>query len=143
MKITTQGRLALLAGLSLLALMVFATGIQAAQAATVAGSGAGSGTVFTPPHELQGPTAAAPAGTQASTTVRREARAGRAAQVAIPSTAQSVSSRTVWIVAGSVAAALIVVIAAWALLRRRRQPGERPSAAYCAQHPEDPLCTMA
>ena len=139
MKITTWRRLALLSGLSLLALMVFATGIQAAQAATVAGSGAGSGTAFTTPHELQGPTAAAPAGTQGSTAVRRNARAGRTPQVANPSTAQSVSSRTVWIVAGSAAAALIVILA-WVLVRSRRQPGGRPSAAYCAQHPGDPLC---
>jgi hypothetical protein len=139
MKITTQSRLALLAGLSLLALMVFATGVQAAQAATVAESGAGSGTVFTTPHELQAPTAAAPAGTQGSTAVRRDAHAGRTTQVASASTAQSVSSRTVWIVAGSAAAALIVILA-WVLVRSRRQPGGRPSAAYCAQHPGDPLC---
>ena len=139
MKITTQSRLALLAGLSLLALMVFATGVQAAQAATVAGSGAGSGTVFTTPHELQAPTAAAPAGTQGSTAVRRAAHAGRTTQVASASPAQSVSSRTVWIVAGSAAAALIVILA-WVLVRSRRQPGGRPSAAYCAQHPGDPLC---
>lgn len=139
MKITTRSRLALLSGLSLLALMVFATGIQAAQAATVAGSGAGSGTVFTSPHDLQGPTAAAPAGTQGSTAVRRNARAGRAPQVANPSTAQSVSAKTVWIVAGSVAAALILILA-WVLVRSRRQPTGRPSAAYCAQHPGDPLC---
>ena len=134
MKITTPSRLALLVGLSLLALMVCATGIQAAQAATDAGSGAGSGTVFAPPHELQGPTAAAPAGTQGSAAARRDARAGRASQVANASTAQSVSSRTVWIVAGSAAAALIVILA-WVLVRSRRQPGGRPSAAYCAQHP--------
>jgi hypothetical protein len=43
MKITVQRRLALLAALLLLALVVFATGIQAAQAATVNGTGAGSG----------------------------------------------------------------------------------------------------
>ena len=139
MKITTLSRLALLSGLSLLALMVFATGIQAAQAATVAGSGVGSGTGLTTPHALQGLAAAAPAGTQGSTAVRRNARAGRAPQVANASTAQPVSSRTVWIVAGSAAAALVVILA-WVLVRSRRQPGGRPSAAYCAQHPGDPLC---
>ena len=138
MKITTQSRLALLAGLSLLALLVFATGIQAAQAATVAGSGAGSGIAFRLPHELQ-PDDSGPAGTQGSTAVRHDARAGRTPQGANVSTAQSVSSRTVWIVAGSFAAALIVILA-WVLVRRRRQPGGRPSAAYCAQHPGDPLC---
>ncbi len=51
------------------------------------------------------------------------------------------SSTTTWIVAGSAAAALIVVIAAWALARRRRRPGALASATYCAQHPEDPLCS--
>ena len=51
------------------------------------------------------------------------------------------SSTTAWIAVGSAAAVLLVGFAAWALLRRRRQPGELASAAYCAQHPEDPLCS--
>jgi hypothetical protein len=44
MKITVQRRLALLAALLILALVLFAAGIQAAQAANAAGTGAGSGT---------------------------------------------------------------------------------------------------
>jgi hypothetical protein len=133
MKITVQSRLALLAGLLLVALIVFATGLQAAQAATVAGSGAGPGTAsFTTPTQPQG-----------STAVRHDARAGRAPQGINVSTAQSGSSSATsgnaWIAAGSAAAALIL-IAAGILVRRRRQPSGRPSPAYCAQHPEDPLC---
>ncbi len=135
MKITAQRRLPLLAGLLLLAMIVFATGVQAAQAATVAGSGAGSGTASLTTHISQ---------PQGLTGAQRSARGGRLA-VNIPA-AQSgslgTSSRTAWIAAGLAAAALIV-IAAWVLSRRRRRPGGRPSAAYCARHPEDPLCTTA
>jgi hypothetical protein len=52
------------------------------------------------------------------------------------------TSTTSWMVAGSIAAALIIVLTAWALLRRR-QPGERASATYCAHHLEDPACGAA
>lgn len=176
MKITAQRRLALLAGLLLLAAIVFATGIQAAQAMVDRGA---SGTAsFTTPTQLQFPTAAdqrahgqgvvasvpavtAPAEThgrggfdaahfappqpQGLTATRRYARGGRAPSVANVSAAQAASSgtssTTAWIAAGSAAAALIVGIAVWAAVRRR--PGGRPSAAYCAQHPEDALCTTA
>jgi hypothetical protein len=204
MKITARRRLALLAGLLLLAVIVFATGVQAALAATVVGTGvSGSGTASaTQKHgsgfpvpggqtatqagssatssQLQGLTAAAarqhvqgvvtsvpavtaPAGTQGGggfdaahfappqpqglTATRRYARGGRAPSVANVSAAQAASSgtssTTAWIAAGSAAAALIVGIAVWAPVRRRRRPGGRPSAAYCAQHPEDALCTTA
>ena len=153
---STERRLALLAGLVLLALIVLATGIQAAQAATVTGTGAGSGAAsFTSTTQLQGLTAAraaqhdqgtvlavtagtAPAGTQG--------RGGVASAAFAPASgAQPAASGTsaAWIIAGSVAAVLLVGFAAWAVLRRRRQPGERPSAAYCAQHGEDALCTAA
>jgi hypothetical protein len=158
MKTSAQKRLARLAGLLLLSLLVFATGIQAAQAAAVADSGAGSGTASsTAPHQLQGLTAArahqhdqgvvvsvaavtATAGTQ-----------GRGGVALAPFTSasgaqpasSSTSSTTAWIAAGSAAAALIVGFAAWALIRRRRQPGEFASATYCAQHPEDSLCMAA
>jgi len=137
MKITTQCRLALLAVLSLLAFMVFATGIQAAQAAAVEGSGAESGTAVVAAHD-PGATAG-PAAVQGTTAVRLDAHAGRISQVANASPARSVSSTTAWIVAGSIAAALIVILV-WVLVRSRRQPAVRASAAYCAQHPEDPVC---
>ena len=52
------------------------------------------------------------------------------------------SSTTYWLI-GSAVAVLIAGIGAWALLRRRRQPAESASAAYCARHPEDSLCGAA
>jgi hypothetical protein len=141
MKTTAQKRLARLAGLLLLSLLVFATGVQAAQAVPQgltpaqlhqyvgqAPSATGSGTGVTPAAGTQGrggvaltPFAPAPAAQPAS----------------------SGTSTTAWIVAGSAAALAVIGIAAWALLRRRRQPGERASAAYCTQHPEDSMCTAA
>jgi hypothetical protein len=156
MRITAQRRLALLAGLLLLALVVFATGIQAAQATTAVGTGAGSGAAsFTSTTQLQGLTAvraaqhdqgtvvAVTAGTAAAGT---QGRGGIASAPFAPASgAQPAASGTptAWIIAGSVAAVLLVGFAAWALMRRRRQSGERPSAAYCAQHSEDALCTAA
>ena len=140
MKTTAQSRLALLAGLLLLAVIVFATGIQAAQAATVVGTGvSGSGTSsFTTPLQPQGLTAA-----QLHHYNRGVPPLSSVAVAQPASSSSGTSSRTAWIAAGSAAAALIIVIAAWVLVRRRQQPGERQSAAYCAQHPEDPLCTRA
>lgn len=49
------------------------------------------------------------------------------------------SSTSAWIAAGSFAAIVLIGLAVW-MLTRRRQPGARASAAYCAQHPEDALC---
>jgi hypothetical protein len=65
-----------------------------------------------------------------------------AASGAAPASSDT-SSSTGWMFAGSAAAILFVAFLAWALIRRRRQPGERASAAYCAQHPEDALCATA
>ena len=177
---TVQRRLALLAGLLLLSLLVFVTGIQAAQAATVTGTGAGSGTAATPVTIQDSwvtaadtvPTSQGVAGaaatprdgwlTATNTAARNQsvAQAGTAPQdgwltsantsvaeaAAAPvSGAQTVSvdtsSTTAWIAFGSAAAVLLVGFAAWALIRRRRQPDGPASAAYCAQHPEDPLCS--
>lgn len=132
MKTTRHRRLALLAGL-LLALIVFATGIAAAQAKTdetVAGSGTAS---FTTPTQPQG-----------STAVPRGATGGRTVPD-VPATVSGSSAASAGN-AGTVAAltaAALIVIAAWVVARRRRRPAGRPSAAYCAQHPEDPLCTTA
>jgi hypothetical protein len=152
MKITVQRRLALLAALLLLALVVFATGIQAAQAATVTGTGAGSGKSTIDAQQL--PTLAQVQqhqgiGPYASVTTASAGTQGRggvgplaAASVAQPASSGT-SSTSAWIAIGSALAALIVGITAWALLRRRRQPGESVSATYCAQHPEDSLCGAA
>jgi len=154
MKITAQRRPALLAGLLLLSLLVFAISVQAAQAALVTGTGAGSGKstisalqvpTLAQVQQHQGigpyaPVTTAQAGTQG--------RGGVAAASLTPTqpkalTAASGSSTSAWIAAGSAAAIVLVGFAAWALMRRRRQREARPSAAYCAQHPEDGLCTAA
>jgi hypothetical protein len=156
MKTTVQRRLARLAGLLLLTLLVFATGVQAAQAALVAGAGVGSDTAsFTAPARLQGltPTAqsanqpgVAVSGTRVATSARTQGRGGITlaplAASGVRPASSGTSSTTAWIVAGSAAALLIVIVAAWVLIRRR-QPGELASATYCAQHPEDSLCAAA
>ena len=145
MKSRAQGSSALLAGLLLLALLVFATGIQAAQAATVDGTGAGqSAASFTQSSQLQGLTAVNAAQHDQGASVSLPAvtapaaAQGRggfdAAQFTPPSGSQA---------AGSTAAVLLVGFATWALMRRRRQPSARASAAYCAQHPDDALCIAA
>ncbi len=164
MKTTFQRRSVLLASLLLLSLLVLATGIQAAQAATVAGTGAGSGTTATSTTTQDGwltaantaardRDVAAAAATSTTTqdgwltaanTAARDrdvaaAAATRQASGAQPASSDT-SSTTAWIAVGSVAAVLLIGFATWALMRRR-QPGELPSAAYCAQHREDPLCS--
>jgi len=121
MKTAVQRRLALLAGLLIPSSLVFATGIQAA----------------TPSAPLDGWV------TAANTDARNQGVLGAVpapASGAQPASSDA-SSTTAWIAFGSAAAVLLVGFAAWALLRRRRQPGELASAAYCAQHPEDPLCS--
>jgi len=167
MKITTQKRLAVLEGLLLLSLLVFATGVQAAQAATGLSPLAGTqgrggldlrgtslsatgvsplaGTQGRGGLDLRGTSLAA---TDVSPLAGTQGRGGLdAARIARASGAQpassGTSSTTVWIVAGSAAVILFVAFLGWALIRRRRQPGERASAAYCAQHPEDALCATA
>jgi hypothetical protein len=136
MKITTKRRFALLAGLFLVASIVLATGVQTAQASVASTGGSAGGTgVATTPVPLHGP----PAGVLRAHDQGLSAPAGTAPA---PAGTQG-SSRTAWIAGGSAAVALIVVVGAWALLRRRRQPSGHPSAAYCAQHPEDPQCAMA
>jgi hypothetical protein len=136
MKTTFLRRFVLLASLLILSLLVLATGIQAAQAATVAGTGAGSGTAATPTTTQDGWL------TAANTAARDQVAVGA---VSVPasgaqSASSDTSSTTAWIAVGSVAAVLLVGFAAWALMRRR-QPGEFASAAYCEQHLEDPLCS--
>jgi hypothetical protein len=157
MKTTSQTRLARLAGLVLLSLLVFAIGVQAAPAAVVAGSGAGSGAVVsvtaaTAPAGTQGRGGAAvaslaPAQPQGLTAAQRHHFGGRfqptANILATQAASPGATSRSAWIAAGSAAAIVLVGFAAWALTRRRRQPGDRASAAYCAQHPDDAMCTTA
>jgi len=155
MKTIVQKRLARFAGLLVLSLLLVAVSVQAAQALRVQGSGLGA-VPQTTSSQLQGLTTAAQnqhhqgAAASASLLTPAAGTQGRGGVALAPSTPASgaqpassaTSSTTAWIV-GSVAAVLIVGFAAWALMRRRRQPGELASVAYCAQHPEDSLCRAA
>ncbi len=71
--------------------------------------------------------------------------AGIAAQPQSASSGTSGSSgssgTSAWVWIGIALAVLAASIATWAILRRRRS--EAPSAAYCAQHPDDALCGAA
>jgi len=155
MKTIVQKRLARFAGLLVLLLLLVAVSVQAAQAMRVQGSGLGA-VPQTTSSQLQGLTTAAQnqhhQGVAASAPLLTPAAGtqGRGGVALAPSTPASgaqpasstTSSTTAWIV-GTAAAVLIVGFAAWALMRRRRQPGELASVAYCAQHPEDSLCRAA
>ena len=153
MKIAAQRRLASLAGLLLLALVVSAVGVQAAQAVLATNTGGASGTVAVTPAlaatqgrggfdassfiapQQQGPAAA-----------QLQANGGRLpgeAHVLAASPGMSTSSTIAWIIGGTAAAVVIVLIAVLVPTRRRRQAGERPSKAYCAEHPDDALCMTA
>jgi hypothetical protein len=138
MKTTLQRRLELLSGLLLLALLVFAIGIQAAQADPLARVGTTPGNASTTPApgtQGRGGVALVPSapasGVQDSWSVM--------AATSGTSSSSGTSSTSYWII-GAAAAVIIAGIGAWALLRRRRQPA---SAAYCARHPEDSLCGAA
>ena len=167
MMTSTQKRIARLSGLLLLALLVVALAVPAAQAMRDFSSGtggsstsAGSGTGAAAQRSVGWAWGRAYADVAAARPLKlarierifsRKSRAESAPSVAAVTFAPATgaapvssggSSPTVWIVTGSAAAALIVGIAAWALLRRR-QPGVTASASYCAQHPEDSLCRAA
>jgi len=155
MKTIVQKRLTRFAGLLVLSLLLVAVSVQAAQAMRVEGSGSGA-VPQTTSSQLQGLTTAAQhqhdqgVGGSVSLLTPAAGTQGRGGVALAPSTpasgaqpaASGTSSTTAWIV-GTAAAVLIVGFAAWALMRRRRQPGELASVAYCAQHPEDSLCIAA
>ncbi len=139
MKTTLQRRLTFLVGLLLLSLLVVAIGVQVAPALVVSDGGGGSAPAVTTAAGTEvgrgGVGLVAPAaGVQDSWSVT-------AATTGTSSTSGT-SSTTYWLI-GAAVAALIASIGAWALMRRRRQPAESASAAYCARHPEDSLCGAA
>ena len=155
MKITLKRRLALLAGLVLVPLSVFAIGVQAAQALPTSAGTPLAGTQGRGGVNLAPVASVTPlAGTQGRGGVNLAPVAsgtplagtqGRGGVNLAPLTPASVmavtsgtSSTTAWIVFGSAAFLLIVGLAAWALVR-----GARASPAYCAQHPEEGLCIAA
>jgi hypothetical protein len=151
MKITLKRRLALLAGLLLLSLPVFAIGLQAAQALpTSAGTALagtqGRGGVNAAPLTLalagtqgRGGVNAAPltlalAGTQGRGGVNAApltlASGTQAASTSTQPASSGISSTTAWIAAVAVVGALL--IGSWALVRRRRQ---RQALPICEVHP--------
>ncbi len=146
MKTRVQRRLALLAVVLILSSLVFATGTQAATPTTTQD---GWLTAANTAARNQGVgAAAAPTTTKDGwlTAANTAARNQGVGAVPVPASgaqpaSSDTSSTTAWIAVSLVAAVLIVGFAAWALMRRRRQAGELASAAYCAQHPENPLCS--
>ena len=132
MKITGLRRLASLAGLLLLSLLLVAVFVQAAPAMNAYGSGAGGGVTVASVGTPQ-------AGSQGRGGVALPA--GGVAAARAPAPTSGTSSSTPWIVSG-IAAALVVAIAVWAATRSRRR-SVRPSAQYCSLHPDDALCGAA
>ncbi len=161
MKTTAQTRLARLTGLVLLSLLVFAAGVQVAQAAPAAGTDGRGGVVAvestpTAGTDGRGGTLAlattSTAGTQGrggvlvlanTPTAGTQGRGGIAAAPGALAASSGTSSTVAWILVGSALALLIIGLAAWASVRRRRQRSEPLSAAFCAQHPEHAMCSTA
>ena len=149
MKTTVQTRLARHAGLVLLSLLVFATGVQVAQAVTVAGTQDRGGVVALASTPTAGTEGRGVAAAFASTPARGAQDGGgmAAAPFAPASGALAASSGTLstvaWIIVGSALALLVIGLAAWAWVRRRRQRSEPLSVVFCARHPEHAMCETA
>jgi hypothetical protein len=116
MKITGLRRLASLAGLLFLSLLLVAVFVQAG----------------TPARGGVSAAASLPSSTALRAAAAELGQAGAVAARA-PSPPSVTSSSTQWVVAGIVAAALIVTIAVWATARSRK-------AEYCSIHPDNALC---
>ena len=116
MKITRR-RLASLAGLLLLSLLLVAVFVQAG----TPGRG-----------DVSAANASLPSSTALQAAAAELGEAGGLAARA-PSPPSVTSSATRWIVTGIVAAAVIVAIAVWATARSRRQE-------YCSIHPDVAFC---
>ena len=144
MKSTSRRRLALAAGLLILALLVSAIVAQVAFAINDVGTGSGGGaTVIALPAPSPG-VAAAPA-TQPQQGSMMSAQAGfTSALAAAPSSTQSASSgSTTWIAIVISIVALVGGVVAWVSINNRRRPAASSLAAFCVQHPEDSLCGAA
>lgn len=161
MKTTQKRRPTLLVGLLLLSLLVLAIGVPVAQAMLVSGSGGGSAPVTTAgtgtevgrggvgleaasfTQDSWSATVTTPAaGTEGRGGVGLASASGPQVPSAATPATSGTSATTYWLI-GAAVAVLIAGIGAWALLRRRRQPAESASAAYCARHPGDSLCGAA
>jgi hypothetical protein len=138
MKTTANIRLASLAGLVLLSLLVLvlAAGAQIAPAVSGDGAGAGGGATTAsgqvPPAQLQ-------AATVKHAQVDLVAAYGRPTGAA-PADSSGGVSTTTWVIIAVVAAML--AIGAWLLLRQRSRSGTvaSRSAAFCSLHPDDARC---
>lgn len=147
MKSTAQKRLARLAGLVLLSLLVIAVGAPVVRAAAVPGTEGRGGAALlttTPPAEV----GRGGFGLAATPAAGTEGGGGSAAVPFAPATgAEPVSSGTsytvAWILIGSALAVLMLGLAAWALVSRRRRRSEPLSMAFCARHPEHAMCGTA
>ncbi len=103
----------------------------------------GRGGVAAVPAPAPGVAAAPVPGTAQTATTGGLTRGGTAAAIAAaPSSAQSSSGGSVGTAIVISLVAVIVGAAAWALVNRRR-PSESSLRAFCAQHPEDPVCSAA
>jgi hypothetical protein len=138
MKTSTQKRIARLSGLLLLALLVVALSVPAAQAMRTSGTSvpsasAGSGAASLAQRPTQAQILRVHGGANGPFV-----GSGGGTVTAAQSTPSGTSATTVWIAVGAAVAVLIIALVAWALIRRRSSvPG---GSAYCARHPGDPLC---
>jgi hypothetical protein len=136
---TPRRRLAGLAGLTLVALLVCAMAVQTAAAYNVTGSGAGSGVVA-----LSGPEPAAASSAQ-TTSLSGATLPGRGGigSVAADTPARSRTTPTdsnVWAAILFSLAALLAGAVAWIAVGRRRRLTGPSLAAYCARNPTDSMC---
>jgi hypothetical protein len=140
MKHSTRIVLGLLSAMALLSLLLVAPAVQATPASSQSHD----------PRQRDGLDVQQPVARNSTSTVAQDPRqrdgfdveqtvAGMPTSTVTNGTQPAGQSAATWIIAGSMAAALIIALAAWALLRRR-QPGDRSAATYCAQHFEDPVC---
>ncbi len=135
MKTSTRKPIARFAGLLLLALLVVALAVPAAQAmrdSSSGASGSSASAVIATSKPLQVPEQAVNQGV----TTFSASSTDNAVQPASTDT----SSTTAWIAIGGAVAVLIIALVTWTMIRRRRQPGEPAFSVDCALQPEDSLC---
>ena len=143
MKTTLQRRLAILAGLVVLSMIVVATGAQVVQATLAYGSGAGAAST----GQLVATSGQSQNSGSVNSGVTGPAQRGHGT-TAVTTPTEGSSSTTAWIITGGVIAVLLVIGLAWAVDRRRSRSAEyagassrrSPSQTFCAQHPEDAAC---
>ena len=135
METMAKNRLARLAGLFVLSLLVVSIAVQAAQADPLVRTGPGTPIVAPALAHQGGATSTTPlAGTQGRGGV---SQASVTTPSGVPPASSSLPSTTAWIVVGSVAA-VILLLFEWALLRRRSSAVT--AETFCEQRPDSGLC---